>query len=180
MPPAAWVKKLCENVYPDVALHMFAKGTPWQRIYMLKSAEPYNASGGMSRLGNIMTRGEELIVLRRHEVRSDYEMANLGGYDVLRWNGACATVHDGEYTTKAPRAMGHAPVEWAQLGEGMQQKLEASPAVSTVYDARRRECKGALIGDVSDTCERYDRQFKDEIVRYVRQGGLLAAPSKLP
>jgi hypothetical protein len=180
VPPVQWVDKLCANVYPDVALHMFAPGSPWQRIYMRKAAEPYNASGGMSRLGVRMTRGEEVIVLRRHEVRADYDMANLGGYDVLRWNGACATVHDGEYSTKVPRRVGHAPVEWRALGDSMQQKLEANPTLASVYDARRKECRGAVMGAVTDRCERYDREFTDEIVRYVREGGGLAAPDKAP
>src|SRR5687767_14939595 len=44
LPPAKWVDSLCADVYPDVALHMFAPGTPWQRFYMLKMAEPFNAS----------------------------------------------------------------------------------------------------------------------------------------
>src|SRR6185295_1085045 len=41
-----WVKRLCDDVYPDVALHMFMPGTPWKRLYMLSRAEPFNASDG--------------------------------------------------------------------------------------------------------------------------------------
>src|SRR6187399_3087696 len=51
VPPSGWVKRLCDDVYPDVALHMFKPGTPWKRLYMLARAEPFNASGGASLLG---------------------------------------------------------------------------------------------------------------------------------
>src|SRR5690349_7193619 len=52
VPPPGWVKRLCDDVYPDVALHMFAPGTPWKRLYMRMRAEPFNASGGASLLGD--------------------------------------------------------------------------------------------------------------------------------
>src|SRR6478609_11848253 len=58
VPPPGWVKRLCEDVYPDVALHMFAPSTPWKRLYMLARAEPFNASGGSSLLGDKLERGE--------------------------------------------------------------------------------------------------------------------------
>ncbi len=39
LPPMAFVKRLCSGFYPDVALAMLAKGTPWQRGYLrVKSA----------------------------------------------------------------------------------------------------------------------------------------------
>src|SRR6478609_6874181 len=70
VPPPGWVKRLCEDVYPDVALHMFAPSTPWKRLYMLARADPFNASGGSSLLGDKLERGEEIIALKR---RSDGE-----------------------------------------------------------------------------------------------------------
>jgi hypothetical protein len=65
VPPPGWVKRLCDDVYPDVALHMFSPGTPWKRLYMLARAEPFNASGGASLLGDKLERGEEVIALKR-------------------------------------------------------------------------------------------------------------------
>src|SRR5690606_20314334 len=69
LPPQHWVDKLCDGIYPDVALHMFRPGTPWQRFYMVARAEPYNASGGMSLLGEKLEYGEEVIALRRRSTR---------------------------------------------------------------------------------------------------------------
>src|SRR5262249_46423860 len=34
LPPAAFIKRLCNGAFPDVALTMFAKGTPWTRGYL--------------------------------------------------------------------------------------------------------------------------------------------------
>src|SRR5258706_4982720 len=67
VPPPGWVKRLCDDVYPDVALSMFKPGTRWQRLYMLARAEPFNASGGASLLGDKMERGEEVIALKRRD-----------------------------------------------------------------------------------------------------------------
>jgi hypothetical protein len=49
LPPAAFVKRLCAGFFPDVALAMLSKGTPWSRGYLrVKNAEAWNASGGVS------------------------------------------------------------------------------------------------------------------------------------
>src|SRR3954447_25683716 len=32
--PATYAKKLCGGIYPEIALGMFAKGTPFTRIYL--------------------------------------------------------------------------------------------------------------------------------------------------
>jgi hypothetical protein len=173
MPPKRWVSKLCEDVYPDVALHMFAPGTPWQRFYMLKNADPFNASGGASLMGDKMRRGEEVIALKRNNAQNGIQTSDIGGYDVLRWNGACATVHDGEFATK--------PLSYVeQLGLPMRLTLEADPDVGATYEEKRRQCKGISLGRVSADCEDYDKKLVDEVVRYVREGGKLPKPKKVP
>jgi hypothetical protein len=180
LPPAKWVESLCADVYPDVALHMFAPGTPWQRFYMLKMAEPFNASGGMSLMGDKMRRGEEVIALRRRNAGHGMEMSDIGGYDVLRWNGACATVHDGEFALKPLKSIDTARVEWRALGLPTRLLLEKDPAISELYEVRRKSCQGIRLGRVSGDCEADDRKFGDEIVRYVRNGGDLPKPAKQP
>ncbi|MEI9949384.1 MAG: hypothetical protein WDO74_10475 [Pseudomonadota bacterium] len=101
VPPPGWVQRLCEDVYPDVALNMFKPGTRWKRLYMLARAEPFNASGGASLLGDKLERGEEVIALKRRDNDGAMQVGDNAGYDVLRWNGACATIHDGD--SRAPR-----------------------------------------------------------------------------
>ena len=180
LPPPAWVTRLCDNVYPDVALHMFQPGTPWVRLYMQKNAQPFNASGGMSVLGDKMQRGEEVIALRRRNPRRDYQMADIAGFDVLRWNGACATIHDGEFTTSSPDEVLNARVEWRELGLPLRQQLEAQPEILETYKARRKACVGRNMGQVTADCEEFDKKLVDDVVRYVRSGAELPKPAKHP
>ncbi len=182
VPPQGWVKRLCDDVYPDVALHMFAPGTPWKRLYMLARAEPFNASGGSSLLGDKLERGEEVIALKRRS-ESDGQIQvgdNNAGYDVLRWNGACATIHDGDYAEDRPSRIVQSKVEWRRLGLPLRQKLEAQPAIAAAYEARRKSCHGFSMGQVSGDCEANDKLLMQEVVRYVQTGANLPEASRIP
>ncbi len=181
VPPPGWVRRLCDDVYPDVALNMFKPGTRWQRLYMLARAEPFNASGGASLLGDKMEPGEEVIALKRRDNGGEMQVGDNAGYDVLRWNGACATIHDGDFAREPlRRGIVHSKIEWRRLGLDLRKALEAQPEVLSAQVARRKACKGMGYGDVGQDCEVNDRKFMDEIVRYVRQGGAIPAPSRLP
>jgi hypothetical protein len=48
LPPKPFVKRLCAGFFPDTALAMFKKGSPWTRGYLRMNVEAWNASGGMS------------------------------------------------------------------------------------------------------------------------------------
>jgi hypothetical protein len=180
VPPPGWVRRLCEDVYPDVALHMFRPGTPWKRLYMVANAEPFNASGGASLLGDKMRRGEELIALRRRSGEGGVEVGDTSGYDVLRWNGACATIHDGDFTADRPRNVVYSKLEWRQLSLPLRNLLESEPDVSAAYEARRKACKGRNLGIVAAECESNDRALMEEIVRFVQSGAKLPRPNKMP
>ena len=180
VPPPGWVKRLCEDVYPDVALNMFKPGTRWKRLYMLARAEPFNASGGASLLGDKMERGEEVIALKRRDNTGEMQVGDNAGYDVLRWNGACATIHDGDFTRDPPREILHSKIEWRRLGLDLRKALEVQPSIAAAQNARRKACHGFSIGQVTKDCEVYDRAFVDEIVRYVQSGGAIPSPSRLP
>jgi hypothetical protein len=180
VPPPGWVKRLCEDVYPDVALNMFKPGTRWKRLYMLARAEPFNASGGASLLGDKLERGEEVIALKRRDNNGEMQVGDNAGYDVLRWNGACATIHDGDFTRDAPREILHSKIEWRRLGLDLRKALEEQPTISQAQAKRRKACHGFAIGEVTKDCEVYDRAFSDEIIRYVRSGGAFPTPSRLP
>jgi len=171
---------LCDDIYPDVALHMFRPGTPWMRLYMRANAEPFNASGGMSLMGEKLQRGEEVIALRRRNARSGIQVTDISGFDVLRWNGACATIHDGDFTTRSPDEVLNARVEWQRLGLELRQVLEAQSEISETYKARRKHCRGFAMGRVSAECEEFDRRLVDEIVSYVRSGAKLPDPMRAP
>jgi hypothetical protein len=180
VPPPGWVRRLCEDVYPDVALHMFRPGTPWKRLYMVSRAEPFNASGGASLLGDKLEPGEEVIALKRRDGNSGVQVGDTSGYDVLRLNGSCATIHDGDFSAKKPDDVVYSKLEWRRIGLPLRNALEASPDVSAAYEARRKACKGQNLGTVAADCERNDRALADEVVRYVLAGKTLPPPEKLP
>lgn len=180
VPPPGWVKRLCDDVYPDVALNMFKPGTRWKRLYMLARAEPFNASGGASLLGDKLERGEEVIALKRRDNDGQFQVGDNAGYDVLRWNGACATIHDGDFSRDPPADIVHSKIEWRRLGLDLRKVLEAQPDIAAAQRARRKACKGMSIGEVSKDCEDFDRRFMDEVINYVEAGGNLPRPSRLP
>ncbi len=180
LPPAEWVQRLCDDIYPDLALHFFAPNTPWKRLYMLARADAFNASGGMSLVGDQMQPGEEVIALRRRNNDGPLRVGENAGYDVLRWNGACATIHDGDFSTTMPAEVRHASIEWRRLGLPLRQALEAEPTIGHIYETRHAKCKGKSMGIVSADCEKYDIMLIDEVVRYVKRGGKVPQPTKLP
>jgi hypothetical protein len=181
VPPPGWVKRLCDDVYPDVALNMFKKGTRWERLYMLARAEPFNASGGASLLGDKMEPGEEVIALKRRDNNGELQVGDNAGYDVLRWNGACATIHDGDFSREPPRqGIVYSKIEWRRLSLDVRKALEAQPDIAAAQSTRRKACKGMGYGDVGKDCEVDDRKFMDAIIAYVSDGGEVPAPSRVP
>jgi hypothetical protein len=182
LPPTRWVDKLCSGVHPEVALHMFRGGSPWRRMYSRARAPAYNGAGGPSSDERV-EKGEELIALRRNgDGRSssagEMTVGDTAGYDLLRWNGSCVTLHDGEYSPKAPRRREHARVEWRWLGDEVRSALTSDGTVKEAYVARRKECKGATFGRVTKKCVEREDSLVGAIVDYVRAGGELPQPSE--
>jgi hypothetical protein len=182
LPPASWVDKLCGGVHPEVALHMFRGGSPWKRLYSRARAPAYNAAGGPSSDERV-EKGEELIALRRNGDSASSSagamiVGDTAGYDLLRWNGSCVTLQDGEFSTHAPRRREHARVEWRWLGDQVRTALTSDGTVKEAYVARRKECKGATFGSVTKKCVAREVSLVAAIVDYVRSGGPLPDPSE--
>lgn len=180
LPPPRWVDKLCSGVHPEVALHMFRGGSPWQRMYSRHGAPAYNGAGDRSLSDERVEKGEELIALRRNDDSALGEMSvgETAGYDFLRWNGSCVTLQDGEYSPKPPRRRHHARVEWRWLGDEVRNALTNDGTVKRAYVARRKECRGATLGRVTKKCVEREVSLVSAIVDYVRSGGPLPQPTE--
>jgi len=181
LPPAAFVKRLCGGSYAEVALSMFAKGTPWTRGYLRREVEAWNASGGASSSGKLGADEEVLLVVHRAAETGGMQVSGAtGSYDVLRWDGTCASLMGDEVSTKAPSSPKYGKIPWKSLGEPARDALVADEKIGKMAADRKKECKGATMGEVSGKCEKADTLLSAAIVNYVRGGGSLPVPSKMP
>ena len=182
LPATAFVKRLCASFYPEVALAMFAKGTPWTRGYLRGNVEAWNASGGTSSADKLVFDEEVLVVRRRSAKQGAVQVSGVGGgYDVLRWDGSCASLTDGELTLKAPPTKAKfAKIPWKNLEASMKTGLSNDEKIGKAVTERRKECSGASTDEVTPKCVKADDAVSGVIVDYVRGGGAVPAPVRLP
>ena len=180
VPPRQWVARLCNGSYPGVAILMFEKSSPWTRGYMRVESKAVYASGGMSGEGRFKL-GEEVVVLSvRRQPEGGMQVTGAGGWDVLRWDGTCATVSEGEMALEPSGRIEAAPVTFRYLDEPIREALRTDEAVTEAYRMRRKHCKGATMGEVTKACEDWDRRLSESVVEAVRHGIDLPVPEKLP
>jgi hypothetical protein len=181
--PRGFVKALCAKAYPDLALYFFRKGSPWRHAYVgVKDVAPFNGLGGPSAEEKLVF-DEELIVLS--EKKADTGGMQVSGatgstFDLLRWDGTCATMNGSELRFDAPPKPKHAPVVYRFLEDGIQEALAKNDKLASLVADRKKECKGATMGNVSLKCEQIDKKLNDMIVDAVRSGTAVPVPSKKP
>ena len=163
-PPGHFVQRLCAKPNQNVALALFAKATPFTRLYLKGKVDE-------------LLFDEEVLALRRHtQPKGGIQVGSgAGSYEVLRWDGSCSQAVEAEMVTKnRPAKPKTARVQWSRIDENAQSALIAgSDAVKKAHAARGKECKGAMMGDVTAACERADAQLVDGVVQYLRGGGAL-------
>jgi hypothetical protein len=182
LPPAWLARGLCNADFPTVALAMFANGTPWTRAYSVTTSAAWNASGGSSS-NEKMTMYEELLILRKRgaDNTSGIQVSGAGAsFDVLRWDGSCVTLQEGEFVWDRPPKIANARVVFKRLEMHVRDGLKDAPDLSKVYADYRKECKGVTSGDVSLACEKLDGQLSVAIAQYVRDKGGVLPPKKMP
>lgn len=181
VPPKAFVQKLCAGSFPSVTLYLFANKSPWARGYLRGRTKAINASGGVSDNGWLEFDEEVIILAERKADLGGMQVSGAGAsYDALRWDGSCVTLSSEEVTLDKPPSPKNSKVEWRFLDDNIQEALRANEALNKAYLARRQECKGATSGDVSMKCVKADQKLSDQIVTYLRGGGSLPEPTKLP
>jgi hypothetical protein len=103
-----------------------------------------------------------------------------GGFEVLRWDGSCVTLQAGELTTDPMPKLHNARIVWNSVEVDTREALREDEKVNEAYRKHRKECKGVSMGDVTDKCVVADKELNVAIVAYVRDGGKLPEPHKLP
>ena len=181
LPEAAFVARLCDGSFPDAALAMMSGTSPFSRVWVRGDTEGWNADVGKSARAKLRGQEEMLVLRRRTAPKNGVVVGNGGGgFLVMRWDGNCYTLDDGEVLTAKPSAPKHAPLAWNLLEVATKDALLKSPKVLAAFQKRGKECKGVTSGEVSKACEIADGQLGDAVVEEVRGGRTLPVPSKLP
>jgi hypothetical protein len=181
VPDQKFTKRMCNASYPSVALYLFGNGLPFSRGYLTRKTQAWNAEGGASD-NDFLEFDEEVLLLgeRGTDPNAMQVSGAGGGYTAMRWNGSCVTLAKEEVTLDKPPAPKSAKVEWRYLDDNVQAALREDKTINTAVQSRRKECKGAVSGDVSLACVKADDKLTQVVIEYLRKGGKLPVPTKLP
>ncbi|MBW2456008.1 MAG: hypothetical protein JRI68_15935 [Deltaproteobacteria bacterium] len=183
LPPKKFVLALCDGEYPSVGLWLFNQGSPWVRGYLRGKTRAVYASASGGSTGEMMSRGEEVLVLRKHGASNPGGIVvsgSSGAYDVMRWDGSCATLETGFIQFDGASNPGNARIVWGTLEYDVREALKEDETVRQAYITLRKECKGVTMGDVSAKCEKADGALSKLLAKHVRENGGVPVPKKVP
>jgi hypothetical protein len=179
-PDPKFVKRLCNGKYPSVGLYLFSNPA-WTRGYLTRRTQAWNASGGASDSGWVEFDEEVLILYARVPDAGGMQVSGAGGsFDALRWDGSCVTLQSEEVTMSKAPAPKYPPIDFRYLDDDTQEALRKDVKVNAAWQARRKECKGATSGEVSLKCVKADEGLTKSVIAYIRGGGSVPEPKKLP
>jgi hypothetical protein len=179
-PDPAFVKRLCNGKFPSIGLYLFSNPA-WTRGYLTRRTQAWNASGGASDSGWVEFDEEVLILYARVADTGGMQVSGAGGsYDALRWDGSCVTLQSEEVTMSKAPAPKNPSIDFRFLDDDTQEALRQDEKVNKAWQQRRTECKGATSGDVSLKCVKADEGLTHAVIAYVRGGGSVPVPKKLP
>lgn len=181
--PSRFVEQVCHGRYPDLALVMLSKGTPWRRGYVkVETLEPVNIYEG-ERSEQWLSFGEEVLVLRTRGPggHGGVQVSGPTDVDILRWDGTCATIRQemlAPYPTNTTIATPR--IAWKYLSEPIQTALLTSQWVQAASDKERPACRGSTMKHPDAACDKANRKLTDTITVALRGGLALPVPEKLP
>ncbi len=179
-PEPQFVKRLCNGKNPSLGLYLFSN-PKWTRGYLTRRTQAWNASGGASDSGWVEFDEEVLILYARVPDAGGMQVSGAGGsYDALRWDGSCVTLQSEEVTMSKAPAPKYPPIDFRYLDDDTQEALRKDDKVNKAWQERRKECKGATSGDVSLKCVKADDNLTKSVIAFVRGGGNIPEPKKLP
>lgn len=179
-PDPQFVKRLCNGKYPSLGLYLFSN-PKWTRGYLTRRTQAWNASGGASDSGWVEFDEEVLILYARVADAGGMQVSGAGGsYDALRWDGSCVTLQSEEVTMSKAPAPKYPPIDFRYLDDDTQEALRKDEKVNKAWQERRKQCKGATSGEVSLSCVKADDSLTKTVIAFVRGGGSIPEPKKLP
>ncbi|MDF3066511.1 MAG: hypothetical protein K0R38_2112 [Polyangiaceae bacterium] len=179
-PDPQFVKRLCNGKFPSVGLYLFSN-PKWTRGYLTRRTKAWNASGGASDSGWVEFDEEVLILYARVADAGGMQVSGAGGsFDALRWDGSCVTLQSEEVTMSKAPSPKYPPIDFRYLDDDTQEALRKEEKINKAWQERRKECKGATSGEVSLKCVKADEALTKSVIAFVRGGGSLPEPKKLP
>ncbi len=111
-----------------------------------------------------LVKGEEVLILRQNG--GDAKASGPVNYDVLRWDGACASLSDSQMTDAAPGQPQNALIGWRYFDVRIQRALFKDPAIAKAQLAVTNVCKGSTGG----ACAHAIHNLSAAIASAVRKG----------
>jgi hypothetical protein len=163
-------------------MYLMRRGQPWTRRFVrVEEAHAVNAITG--RQGESMLLfGEEVLVLRYRTgiLRGDMQVSGMEGYEVLRWDGTCATLAEGELVAWVPpKQVRHSVLSWRDLGTDYRRALLRDEQIAAAERAHRDECHGARLGR-SPSCVKAAESLNGAVEAAVHAGIDLPVPREIP
>lgn len=179
--PQDFVTRLCGHPNLDVALTLFAKGSPWTRRYLRGNVDAWYTQNGASPRSKLVF-DEEVLVLAFHPAAKGGMVINgsTGTFEVLRWDGYCYSLEATELTSAPPPRTKYPRLSFGKLSPKVQEALLMEGPVRAAVDKRRKECGGVSNDDVGAGCLRADAALSSAVVEHVRQGKALPPPERIP
>ena len=181
VPPLPFVKRLCRHRSPDVAIYMMGSDQPWTRRFVrVKQAPAVNPFTGRTN-DEKLTFGEEVLVLR-YRTNTDHNQMQVSGqegYDLLRWDGSCASLAEGELVKWMPKKQVTYPLfAWRRLGSRYREALRTDRRVTQAEEVHEELCHGATLAR-SPQCVKATEALSKAIARAVRAGLDLPKPKRI-
>lgn len=179
VPPPDFVERLCATRYPNVALAMFHKATPWTRAYVrVRKMEAWYVQAGRSRPHTLTFAEEVIIIADRSAGPGGLKVSGSGSYDVYRWDGSCVSVMSDEVSTRPPGNPDVAPITWRHLDEGIRDALMGHRKIQFRNDLRVKNCKE---NEAAKKCLRARSGLSRMVGDFVRHGRTeLPLPASVP
>jgi hypothetical protein len=180
LPAPQFVDRLCRAAHVSTAIRLFAKSSPITRGYVrMREVNPVNLRGGPVS-DTSLTFAEEVLILAQHGSEGEIQVSGMGGYDVLRWDGTCATLSTDELVMRVPAPPRHAPFAWNYIDGGIQEALLQNEAIRSARATQRQRCRGMSSSQSSASCREAANRLNERIVVAVRTGMELPSPEYTP
>jgi hypothetical protein len=182
VPPPEFVDRLCRHTFPDVAVYMMGPKQPWTHRYVrVKEAQAVNPVSG--RVGEVgLTFGEEILILRYKTGATEggVQVSGTERYEVLRWDGTCASLEEGEFVEKMPKQqLRHVAPAWQRLGDKYRAALMENSAVAEAAATKEADCKGVGLGR-PPKCHKAIENLNRVVAETVHDGLELPLPESIP